>query len=87
MEIGVDISGQIPYNGLHRMRNARDMKTAMIKIWFEGDVGNASIEFTKTYSGDDFIAHGRFVKSARKKFPNWERINVSIYPEYNVEHV
>ena len=52
------------------------MKTAVIKVWFEGDVGDASIEFTKTYSGDDCIAHERFVKSAQKKFPNWERINV-----------
>ena len=52
------------------------MKTAIIKVWFEGDVGDASIEFTKTYKGDDCVAHERFVKSVQKKFPNWARINV-----------
>jgi hypothetical protein len=52
------------------------MKTAVIQIWFEGDVGGASIFYQKQYRGDDCVAHERFVKSAQKKFPNWARINV-----------
>ena len=52
------------------------MKKVVVKIWFEGDVGDASIEFTKSYNGDDSVAHKRFIKSAQKKFPNWESIKV-----------
>ena len=52
------------------------MKSAIVKVWFEGDVGGASIEFTKTYKGDDCVAHQRFTKTAQKKFPTWKRITV-----------
>lgn len=52
------------------------MKSAIVKVWFEGDIGDASIEFTKTYKGDDIVAHQRFTKTAQKKFPSWKRITV-----------
>ena len=52
------------------------MKKVVVKIWFEGDVGDASIEYTKSYDGDDSVAHGRFVKQAQKTFPNCSRIKV-----------
>ena len=72
----IDIFLQLLYNILYRKLKWVDMKTAVVKIWFEGDVGDASIEFTKTYNGDDCVAHSRFTKSAQKKFPSWSRIVV-----------
>lgn len=52
------------------------MKTAIIQIWFVGDVGAASIEYTKTFNGNAVTAHNRFTKDAMRKFPNWHRIEV-----------
>lgn len=52
------------------------MKSAIVKVWFEGDIGDASIEYTKSYKGDDCVAHQRFTKAAQKKFPSWSRISV-----------
>ena len=52
------------------------MKSAVIQIWFEGDVGPASIEYVKTYKGKSTTAHERFLKDAMRKFPNWADIEI-----------
>ena len=49
-------------------------KAAVVRVWFQGDVGAASIEYTKSFKGNDVTAHNRFLKDAQRKFPNWERI-------------
>lgn len=52
------------------------MNSALIQIWFEGDVGAASIEYVRTFKGNGVTAHNRFLKDAMRKFPNWKRIEV-----------
>lgn len=50
------------------------MKSAIVRIWFDGDVGGPSIEYTKSFKGNGVTAHNRFVKEAQRKFPNWKLI-------------
>jgi hypothetical protein len=52
------------------------MKKAIVQIWFVGDIGPASIEYTKTYKGKCYTAHGRFLKDANRKFPNNRKIRI-----------
>lgn len=50
------------------------MKTALVKVWVEGDEFDASIQYTKSFKGNGVTAHNRFLKDAQRKFPEWKRI-------------
>ena len=62
--------------GLRDRGAVSKMNSVLIQIWFVGDVGPASIEYTKTFNGNAATAHNRFTKDAIRKFPNWHRIAV-----------
>jgi hypothetical protein len=50
---------------------------ALVQIWFRGDVGPASIEYVKEFSGNAIAAFDRFTKSAFKQFPNAHIVEVN----------
>ena len=62
--------------GLQERGTVSKMNSVLIQIWFVGDVGPASIEYTKSFNGNAATAHNRFTKDAMRKFPNWHRIAV-----------
>ena len=54
------------------------MTSYRIQVWFEGDVGPASIEYSAFRAGNNLQRdHSSLLKQAEKKFPNFQRIEVA----------
>ena len=54
-----------------------NMNKAFIEIWFDGDIGPASICYTRKYRGNRQTAFDRFTQTAFRVFPNAARITVT----------
>ena len=53
------------------------MKSAITKIWFVGDVGPASIEYTSMISGSNFARQENIlISQAREYYPTAQRIEI-----------
>lgn len=53
------------------------MTVYKVQVWFEGDVGPASIEYTKIKAGGNIERdHNTLTKRAQRKFPNAYRVRV-----------
>jgi hypothetical protein len=60
------------------------MKTAKIEVWFEGDIGPASIEYTRDFEDKMETAFARFFRDACTKFVRQFRVRVSMIEDDNV---
>lgn len=54
------------------------MTDAIVKIWFEGDIGPASILYLKKFIGTKDVGECLVREDAKWRFPNAERIEVEI---------
>ena len=53
------------------------MTSYRIQVWFDGDIGPASIEYSAFRAGNNRVRdHNSLLKQAEKKFPNFWRIKV-----------
>ena len=53
------------------------MTTYKVQVWFEGDIGPASIEYTEIKAGGNTERdHDNLAKRAQRKFPNAYRVRV-----------
>ena len=53
------------------------MTSYRVQIWFEGDVGPASIEYTEIKAGGNTERHhNTLTRQAQQKFPGAQRVRV-----------